>query len=113
MARRIQEYSTPEATVRFDPNLCIHADAVTAVNHCPSGALTVERHGGGVAAPSDEGVRMTVLPSGPLLVRGAVAIEDAEGRVMARMTRAALCRCGDSPTKPFCDNSHPAVRFVG
>lgn len=51
-------------------------------------------------------------PDGPILVRGAVEIRDADGRLVPR-TRAtvALCRCGASGIKPFCDGSHKAIGF--
>lgn len=51
-------------------------------------------------------------PDGPILVRGAVEIRDAAGRPVPR-TRAtvALCRCGASGIKPFCDGSHKAIGF--
>lgn len=51
-------------------------------------------------------------PNGPLLVRGAFELLDADGRAYGR-TRAtvALCRCGRSRTKPFCDGTHKAAGF--
>lgn len=49
---------------------------------------------------------------GPLLVRGDVDILDKNGHSVER-TRAtvALCRCGVSAIKPFCDGTHKAVHF--
>lgn len=48
---------------------------------------------------------------GPLQVRGNLEIVSGTGRVVARLTRARLCRCGASKTKPFCDGSHALVGF--
>jgi CDGSH-type Zn-finger protein/uncharacterized Fe-S cluster protein YjdI len=48
---------------------------------------------------------------GPLRVRGNVEIISGTGRVVARLTSAALCRCGASNTKPFCDGSHARIGF--
>jgi CDGSH-type Zn-finger protein/uncharacterized Fe-S cluster protein YjdI len=48
---------------------------------------------------------------GPLQVRGNLEIISGTGRVVARVQKARLCRCGASKTKPFCDNSHVAVGF--
>lgn len=50
---------------------------------------------------------------GPLLVRGAVRIESADGDAIEPNRRTvALCRCGVSSIKPFCDGSHKAVHFT-
>jgi CDGSH-type Zn-finger protein/uncharacterized Fe-S cluster protein YjdI len=48
---------------------------------------------------------------GPLQVRGNLEITSGTGRVVARVVRARLCRCGASATKPFCDGSHARVGF--
>ncbi|MCB0022225.1 MAG: CDGSH iron-sulfur domain-containing protein, partial [Caldilinea sp.] len=48
---------------------------------------------------------------GPLYVRGDVTIQSASGEITASDMRLALCRCGQSQNKPFCDNSHKAAGF--
>ena len=48
---------------------------------------------------------------GPLRVRGNLEITSGTGRVVSRVVQAALCRCGASANKPFCDGSHARVRF--
>ena len=52
--------------------------------------------------------------NGPYKVDGPVRIVDAEGRefVIPEGSTIALCRCGHSRTKPFCDKSHKRVGFV-
>ncbi|MCD1145960.1 CDGSH iron-sulfur domain-containing protein [Kocuria sp. LUK] len=69
------------------------------------------------APPEDPGrepepVTITVCPDGPLLVRGAYELLDGEDRPLdpGRAT-VALCRCGASAIKPFCDGSHKRARF--
>ncbi len=56
--------------------------------------------------------RITTCPDGPLLVRGDVEILDGDGVPVPR-TRAtvALCRCGVSTIKPYCDGTHKIVGF--
>jgi len=49
--------------------------------------------------------------SGPIWVRGGIAVESAEGRVYEVRNRVTLCRCGNSKNKPFCDGSHIAGGF--
>ena len=59
-----------------------------------------------------EQTRITVLDNGPYLVKSLVLLLDAEGNEF-RVERAtvALCRCGGSATKPFCDGTHSKIGF--
>src|SRR5207253_9288847 len=50
--------------------------------------------------------------NGPLYVRGSVEVRAADGTLVARDVRVALCRCGASGNKPFCDNRHRVAGFV-
>jgi CDGSH-type Zn-finger protein len=50
-------------------------------------------------------------PNGPYLVREAVALVDARGEAITHEAVFALCRCGGSRNKPFCDGSHKANGF--
>lgn len=57
-------------------------------------------------------VEITACPNGPLLVRGDVELVDADGSPIPRSRRTvALCRCGVSTIKPFCDGTHKTVGF--
>jgi CDGSH-type Zn-finger protein len=56
-------------------------------------------------------LRVDRSENGPLLLNGNFAIVAASGRVAWRGTKAALCRCGHSNNKPFCDGSHRAAGF--
>lgn len=59
-------------------------------------------------------VRVTIQPSdnGPNLVRGPVTLVDAEGNEIPSKTKnIALCRCGGSQNKPFCDGTHSKIGF--
>ncbi|MBV9717771.1 MAG: CDGSH iron-sulfur domain-containing protein [Candidatus Eremiobacteraeota bacterium] len=52
-------------------------------------------------------VTIKVRESGPYLVRGKFTLTDAEGNVYTiEGANIALCRCGGSQTKPFCDGAH-------
>lgn len=59
-------------------------------------------------------VTIKARADGPYKVEGPVRIVDAEGRefVLPEGSAIALCRCGHSLTKPFCDKSHRRVGFV-
>ncbi len=55
---------------------------------------------------------ITTYKNGPLLVRGPFRIEDQDGNVIeAGRKTVALCRCGRSRTKPFCDAMHKLTGF--
>jgi CDGSH-type Zn-finger protein len=54
---------------------------------------------------------VTVYPDGPLVVRGDVEIRALDGTVLASPGQTvALCRCGRSAVKPFCDGNHRLAR---
>ena len=56
----------------------------------------------------------TITPyrDGPLLVRGPFRLEDQDGNpIEPGRETIALCRCGKSRIRPFCDGSHKLVRF--
>ena len=59
-------------------------------------------------------VVIQVRENGSLKVTGAVTVVDADGREFAlpEGTAIALCRCGHSQNKPFCDTSHRRVGFT-
>lgn len=132
----MHRYEGADVTVTFDAGRCIHnahcvrhlpqvfdtaarpwvqpdgagaADVLRIVAGCPSGALRATRRDGGDAealAPQAQ-LDVQVARDGPLFVRGALELVDADGAPLAREeTRVALCRCGQSQRKPFCDNSH-------
>ena len=57
---------------------------------------------------------ITCRNNGPLLIAGEnMVLKDAEGREfgLGGRTTIALCRCGQSETKPFCDGSHARTGF--
>lgn len=134
-----REYQSDEIVVAYDAARCIHAgecvrglpatfdtkarpwinpnassaDAIAeVVERCPSGALTYRRLDGGTEETPAGGPAVRPERSGPLYLSGAsFALVDAEEGVLVSATRIALCRCGQSANKPFCDNSHEAAGF--
>jgi CDGSH-type Zn-finger protein len=60
-------------------------------------------------------VTVRVRDNGPLLVEGPITIVDAAGNrfvVLPDKPAVALCRCGNSQHKPFCDGSHKTCNFM-
>jgi uncharacterized Fe-S cluster protein YjdI len=137
--RVMKEYATEEIVVEWEPRLCFHskncvrslpqvfdetrrpwitvdaasADEVdAAVARCPSGALRARRVG--IPARKREGApEIRASANGPLLLSGGVRVLDAEGNLLYEGERAALCRCGGSGNKPFCDGTHGTNGFSG
>jgi uncharacterized Fe-S cluster protein YjdI/CDGSH-type Zn-finger protein len=135
VSRRLQVYRGASVEVTFEPARCIHAaacvrglpavfdaqarpwirpDAATPaeilaiVARCPTGALRATAadgttHEAFVPAPP---IAVRVARHGPLFVQGEVTVVTDDGSFAVRDTRVALCRCGLSARKPFCDGSH-------
>ena len=62
--------------------------------------------------PDDPDTLITPYRDGPLLVRGPFKLIDQDGNEIdpGRET-VALCRCGKSRIRPFCDGTHNVIRF--
>jgi CDGSH-type Zn-finger protein len=55
---------------------------------------------------------ITAYENGPLLVRGPFDLVDEHGQDIERNRKTiALCRCGRSRIKPFCDGTHKRIGF--
>jgi CDGSH-type Zn-finger protein len=64
------------------------------------------------ASGRDDGPQVVACPDGPFLVRGDVDIVLPDGTPVARHRKTvALCRCGLSTIKPYCDGTHRASGF--
>lgn len=55
-------------------------------------------------------VTIKIRDNGPYVVEGEYTLIDANGNEVAQ-TKKALCRCGASTTKPFCDGTHSKIGF--
>jgi CDGSH-type Zn-finger protein/ferredoxin/uncharacterized Fe-S cluster protein YjdI len=133
---KLRRYDAEDITISYDLKRCIHAeecvhglprvfdpgrrvwvDATQAnageianiVQRCPTGALHFRRTDGGVEEPTPGRNEVRITPDGPLYFRGELEIHTPTA--VLKETRAALCRCGASRNKPFCDNSHANIAF--
>ena len=95
-----------------EPDVAGEEDVAEVVERCPTGALTYLRKKGGPGEEADEQNVVVLANNGPLYLRGELAIDGAADDMGGVGFRAALCRCGQSKKKPFCDNSHEAAGFV-
>ena len=138
MKQKIHEYASEDIEVQYDVVRCIHAaecvrglprvfnpnhrpwidpDEAAAdtiaevVMRCPTGALHFTRKDGGSEESIPGTNTITLDPDGPLYLRGDIAVMTSDGEVLLKDTRVALCRCGASQNKPFCDGSHAEAGF--
>jgi uncharacterized Fe-S cluster protein YjdI/CDGSH-type Zn-finger protein len=133
-----KEYRNDRIAVTWEPAYCIHAadclnglpevfdalrrpwievdrasadEIAEVVMRCPTGALHFERFDDGAQEVGSDETTVETRPNGPLFVRGKVRIQDLSGHVIRDDTRVALCRCGGSENKPFCDGTHRMIGF--
>lgn len=138
MAGKIRVYEGEKVEIAYDAKRCIHAaecvtrlrsvfdngkrpwidpngapveQVASTIHLCPSGALHYTSKDGSIAETPQPVNTVHVEPHGPLYVRGTLVLTDADGNPVEHETRTALCRCGASNNKPFCDNSHLNINF--
>jgi CDGSH-type Zn-finger protein/uncharacterized Fe-S cluster protein YjdI len=138
--KKVFDYVGKTADVHWDGRLCIHvgecgqadnslfvggrkpwcvpdevagAEVADVVARCPTGALTLTCKDGSIPVETVAEVNRVVLANnGPLYLSGDLQIDGAADDMPGTAFRAALCRCGKSANKPFCDNSHEKDGFV-
>lgn len=93
------------------PDLVADDNVKDVVKRCPSGALTYNDKSQGDNEKPASCNTVQVSYNGPLYIQGELHIENAPQDMPGVSYRAALCRCGQSGNKPFCDNSHLKAGF--
>ena len=96
-------------------------EIIMTVNTCPSRALTYLKNPRfiyssrkKVSKKTPKFARIQILKDGPILVTGNYIIRDArKKKIRVETETVALCRCGASKAKPFCDGNHLAEKFLG
>ncbi len=133
-----KNYTNGEVTVVWKSDLCIHSAncvsglgevfnaqarpwvnmqgatserIIAQVEKCPSGALSYFMNEQVEKTDDFLETRVEVLANGPLVVYGALRLQDKYGNETVRTNKTAFCRCGASANKPFCDGSHLAAHF--
>ena len=134
----MKTYSNQKISVSFDNDLCIHSEkcikglpsvfkldthpwinvdgadvqtVVEAVKVCPSGALTYQLSREEAQTEETTKAEVQVMPKGPYIVKGNVMLTGENNQTTEKEGTFALCRCGASKNKPFCDGSHQNVDF--
>lgn len=57
-------------------------------------------------------LNITLAKNGPLLLQGNVEVCTGTGKTISKGAKMALCRCGKSSNKPFCDGTHSKIGFT-
>jgi uncharacterized Fe-S cluster protein YjdI len=92
---------------------------IEQVRKCPSGALSYFLDADAsdkpdkVVAESATMLKVEVTANGPYLIRSECLIVHSDGKEETKTGTVALCRCGSSQNKPYCDGSHKDVEFKG
>lgn len=97
----------------------IRAMFIRQVANCPAGRLVAWNKATQTPIEPELPVSIGLIEdpvgecSGPLWLRGGVAVVSADGFEYERRNRVTLCRCGQSANKPFCDGTHTQIKFRG
>lgn len=133
----IKEYPNEDITIVWQPAKCIHSEKcwrglpdvfrygqkpwvdplgadsdtiVKQIDQCPSGALSYIRNEEKHMNTNEPNVKIKVNKNGPLLLKGEVELSLSDGSSKVEKN-IALCRCGASDNKPYCDGSHSKIGF--
>ena len=93
------------------PDLVADEEVTEVVERCPTGAITYQAKSGDIKEQHDSENSVMVSYNGPYFIRGKLDIEGSADDMPGVAYRAALCRCGESKNKPFCDNNHENIQF--
>lgn len=91
---------------------------IAQVRKCPSGALSYYLNAEGEAsAPNNiqaeaaSIMNIEIKKNGPILITTDCVITHGDGSKETKQGTTALCRCGQSANKPYCDGTHRKIGF--
>lgn len=92
---------------------------IEQVRKCPSGALSYFLNAEDniadkkITSESANRPKIEVTANGPYLIKSECLIVYSDGREETKTGTVALCRCGTSQNKPYCDGNHRKIEFRG
>ena len=107
----------PKRTPWIDMNAGTTEEIIKIVNNCPSGALKFKREKkmseqkAQPAQSQETKLTVQVNKGGPYLIKGKFVFVGTDGNEEVKEGSIALCRCGASNNKPFCDGTHRKIGF--
>lgn len=95
---------------------CAREDAIRAASDCPTGRLVaLDKDGNPFETAFEPAIEILQDSaqglSGPYYVKGSIPIVSSTGYLYEPRNRVALCRCGKSCNKPFCDATHITAKY--
>ena len=102
---KLPQVFDPDRRPWVDPAAAPVEEIAAMIRTCPSGALTYNRLDDGAKEAAPGINRLTLMENGPNALHGNLSFDGEH------MTRATLCRCGQSKNMPFCDYSHVEAAF--
>ena len=133
-----QAYSNNDITVFFKPRLCVHAavcirelpqvfnlnkepwvningattdEIIGVVERCPTGSLYYEKKITDGKPPEVKSETLvTLMKKGPMVIHNDVKLIDENGKIHIKKGKTAICLCGLTSRKPFCDGSHKNLK---
>lgn len=114
--RGLPQVFDPRIRPWIRPENASSEDIIAIVRQCPSGALTILEAPQAEPAPPAamvQALSIDVAPGGPYRVHVPVILRMPDGTTVERTATTALCRCGHSRNKPYCDGSHVSAEFDG
>ncbi|MFZ4398946.1 MAG: (4Fe-4S)-binding protein [Bacteroidales bacterium] len=135
-----KKYTNGEVTIIWEPDLCDHSsicyrslpnvfklssrpwidakaattdEIIKTIKRCPTKALTFELNDNSLENKNNESnkTQITIIEKGPYLIEGDFKLLDNKGNEIICRETIALCRCGVSAKKPFCDGAHNGIGF--
>lgn len=95
----------------------VRATFVRQAGNCPAGRLVARDKATGEVVEPRLPISIGLVEdpeqqcSGPIWLRGGIAVVSSDGFEYEVRNRVTLCRCGESRNKPFCDGTHASTKF--
>jgi uncharacterized Fe-S cluster protein YjdI len=136
----IKKYRNKELTIIWEPKKCIHSaicfktlpkvydprarpwikpeaasvqELKAQIDTCPSGALSYSIENESLKPENMTETSVEIMKDGPIIVKGNIQLKNSDGTTENKENITALCRCGASDKKPYCDGHHKKIGFTG
>lgn len=136
----VKKYRNNELTILWEPKKCIHSgvcfrtlpkvydprarpwikpegasvqELKAQIDTCPSGALSYTIENEPITSESMTQTNVEIMKDGPIIIKGSLQLKNSDGTLENKENITALCRCGASDKKPYCDGHHKKIGFKG
>ena len=83
-------------------------EIINTVDRCPTDALTYfwNKEKEEEAKNEEKAAEISIIKNGPIIIKGSFKIKDIDGKEITCKKSVAICRCGLTKNKPYCDGAH-------